>query len=149
MKVRPYNAADWEVVREIYDLAKPDEMRGGVDVTAIIPLQDDRAAQALFRDSTIFVADQGAHVVGFGGHKDNYISWLFVHPEHRRQGVGRALLNEMIGRLHGPITLNVGLWNHAARELYSEFGFVTAREFHATFNGHDVVVLTLVHESAR
>jgi GNAT superfamily N-acetyltransferase len=149
MRVRPYNAADWEMVREIYDLSKPDEMRGGVDVSAIIPLQDDRAAQALFRDSTIVVAEDGARVVGFGGHKADYISWLFVHPACRRRGVGRALLNEIVGRLQGPITLNVGLWNHAARELYGEFGFVTAREFQATFNGHDVVVLTLVRQSER
>lgn len=143
MRVRPYKEADWEAVREIYDLSKPDEMRGGVDASAIIPLQQDPAALALFRDSVILVAEDGERVIGFGGYKQNYISWLFVHPACRRQGVGRALLNEIMGRLKGSATLNVGPWNLAARRLYQGVGFVTVREFVGTFNGRDVAVLAL------
>ena len=149
MIVRPYKRSDWEAVRDIYDLSKPDEMRGGVDAGAVIPLQQDPAALALFHGSAIFVADDGGRVIGFGGHRANSISWLFVHPAHRRQGVARALLNEMMGRLEGTVTLNVGVWNLAARHLYNEAGFVTAREFLGTFNGHDVAVLTLVYDPSR
>ena len=149
MKIRPYKASDWEAVRDIYDLSKPDEMRGGVDVGAIIPLQQDPAGLALFHGSAIFVAEDGDRVIGFGGHRANYISWLFVHPEHRRKGVARALLNEMMEDLEGPATLNVGAWNLAARQLYHEAGFVATREFIGTFNGRDVAVLTLVYEPAR
>ena len=95
-----------------------------------------------------FVADEADRIIGFGGHKGNYISWLFVHPAHRRQGVARALLREIMGRLKGPITLNVGPWNQAARNLYDDFGFVVAREFTGKFNGYDVGVLTLVFDRA-
>src|SRR4029453_14694373 len=118
MKIRPYEASDWEAVREIYDLSKPDEMRGGVDVRAIVPLGHDPSGLALFRDSVIFVVADAERVVGFGGHKGNYIAWLFVHPAHRRRGVARALLKEIMGQLQGPITLNVGSWNRAALKLY-------------------------------
>ncbi len=149
MIVRPYQTSDWEAVRHIYDLSKPDEMRGAVDVSVIIPLHQDQAALALFHGSAVFVADEGGQVIGFGGHRANFISWLFVHPAHRRQGVARALLNEMMGRLEGAVTLNVGPWNQAARQLYDQAGFVTAREFHGTFNGHDVAILTLVYDPAR
>ena len=62
MRVRRYTATDWEAVREIYDLSKPDEMRGGVDVSAITPLQHDPAGLALFRASVILVADDGERV---------------------------------------------------------------------------------------
>jgi hypothetical protein len=31
MTIRPYMDSDWEAVRDIYDLSKPDEMRGSVD----------------------------------------------------------------------------------------------------------------------
>ena len=148
MQIRPYASADWEAVCEIYDLSKPDEMRGGVDVGAIVPLQQDPSGRALFRDSAIVVADDGERVIGFAGHKDNYISWLFVHPAHRRQGVARALLNEIMGHLEGAVTLNVGPWNLPARRLYDAFGFATAREFIGTFNGHEVEVLTLVYDPA-
>jgi ribosomal protein S18 acetylase RimI-like enzyme len=148
MWIRPYNASDWETVRDIYDLSKPDEMRGGVDPGAIVPLQQDPSALALFRDSMIYVADAGERVIGFAGHQNNYISWLFVHPAHRRQGAARALLSAIMGRLDGAVTLNVAPWNLAARQLYEEFGFAPAREFIGTFNGYDVTVLTLVYDPA-
>jgi hypothetical protein len=53
----------------------------------------------------------------------------------------------MLRHLQGPVTLNVGPWNHAARRLYEELGSVTDREFSGTFNGHEVAVLTLARES--
>jgi ribosomal protein S18 acetylase RimI-like enzyme len=148
MKIRPYVDSDWEVVREIYDLSKPDEMRGAVDRGAILPLNQDPAMLALFRTSTIVVADEAEQILGFGGNKDNYISWLFVHPAYRRQGVARALLKEIIERLDGSITLNVAAENRAARQLYSSLGFVVVRDFAGQLNGHAVRVLTLSYERA-
>ncbi len=71
MEIRPYKASDWEAVRDIYDLSKPDEMRGAVDIHAIVPFGQDPSALALFRDSVIFVALDAERVVGFGGHKGN------------------------------------------------------------------------------
>ena len=71
------------------------------------------------------------------------VRWLFVHPAHRRQGVARALLNVIMGRLKGTVTLNVGPWNLAACRLYESLGFVKVREFPGTFNGPDVAVLTM------
>ena len=144
--IRPYEASDWEAVREIYDLSKPDEMRGGVDIGAIIPLSEDAPRLAAFRRSTILVAYDAERVIGFAGYDGNYISWLFVHPIHRRHGVARALLKEVMGQMRGPITLNVGPWNQGARSLYDDLGFVIAREFVGNFNGHDVEVLTLVYD---
>lgn len=48
-----------------------------------------------------------------------------------------------MGRLTGPITLNVVPTNYAARALYERMGFRVAKEFSGTFNGHDVQVMTL------
>lgn len=146
MNIRPYADPDWEAVRDIYDLSKPDEMRGSVDITAVIPLDQDTAGLALFRDSVILVASDADQVTGFGGYKGNYIAWLFVHPAHRRKGVARALLKEIMGRLRGAVTLNVGSENHAARKLYAGLGFIIEREFTGRFNGHHVAVLRLKYE---
>ena len=75
-------------------------------------------------------------VVGFAGSLGSSISWLFVHPNHRRKGVARALVRELIARLDGPITLNVATINTAARNLYETIGFVVEREFLGEFKGY-------------
>jgi ribosomal protein S18 acetylase RimI-like enzyme len=52
---------------------------------------------------------------------------LFVTPEHRRQGVARALLSHAagLGRARGAnrLQLETDLDNTAARRLYESFGF--------------------------
>ena len=89
------------------------------------------------------VMEEAGAVVGFGGYKDRYISWLFVHPAHRRKGVARALLAEILGRLDGPVTPNVCRNNPAARSLYEGFGFVVDKEFVGIYNGHECQAMTL------
>ncbi len=146
MMIRPYSEADWARVRTIYDLSKPDEMRASVDAAMILPLENDPAMLALFRESTILVAEVSGAIVGFGGSRGGYISWLFVHPEHRRKGVARSLLANILARIDGPATLNVLRENTAARRLYERFGFTVVREAEGEFNGHQVHVLTLHRE---
>jgi len=76
MNIRLYEKADWDVVRNIYNLAKPDEMRGSVDLRALIRLEDDKNNLKLFHESKIFVVEENKIIVGFGGNKGNYISWF-------------------------------------------------------------------------
>jgi ribosomal protein S18 acetylase RimI-like enzyme len=129
MDIRAYTDLDWEAVRNIYDLSKPDEMRGSVDLSAVLPLSDDPKHLALFRESCIIVIEETHNIVGFAGHKGNYISWVYVHPTHRRRGVAIALVSEMLRRIDGTATLNVGKNNQAARALYQRLGFVVEKEF--------------------
>jgi len=107
MPIRPYRDFDWAAVRDIYDLAKPDEMRGVVEPSAIPRLEVDPDMMTLFRNSEIFVMERGERIVGFGGSRGTFITWLFVHPEHRRTGVAQALVHEFLARRTGTITLNV------------------------------------------
>ena len=143
LNIRPFEDADWPRVREIYDLSKPDEFGTSAAASAVIPLDDDAPMLKLFRESTILVAESRGEVIGFGGNRGNYISWLFVHPDHRRKGVARGLLSRILARLQGPVTLNVLRENDAARQLYDRLGFKVAREIDGEFNGHPVHVLTL------
>jgi ribosomal protein S18 acetylase RimI-like enzyme len=143
--IRPYRNDDWEAIRRIYDAAKPDEMRGSIqNLSAILPLAEDTRRLLLFRESNITVAEDADQVIGFAGHKENYISWMFVHPRHRRKGVAIALLREMLPRLGRPVTLNVGKNNIPAGRLYEELGFVVERDFIGQWdNGEAVAVFTL------
>jgi ribosomal protein S18 acetylase RimI-like enzyme len=140
---------DWEAVREIYDLSKPDEMRGAVDLRAIIPFEDDPNALRLFEQSDIIVMEVGGQVVAFAGNRNNYISWLFVHPDHRRRGIARKLITEILESLSGTIKLNVATNNPAARSLYESLGFTVEREFIGNFNGYESHAMTLLLEKER
>ena len=148
MPIRPYRDTDWAAVREIYYLAKPDEMRGVVDVSEIPALEADPKMMALFRDSQILVMEEADHLVGFGGYRDTFITWLFVHPSFRRKGVALALVREILLRLDGTITLNVAATNIAAQNLYKRMGFTVEREFIGQFNGYACPVAKLRYNKA-
>lgn len=148
MQIRPYCESDWPSVREIYDLSKPDELRGMVDASAIPPLEADTGMKALFHDSRILVMEDADRVIGFAGSRGTLITWLFVHPEHRRKGVADALVRALLARLEGTITLNVATTNVAARSLYERLGFTVEREFMGQFNGRACPVSKLRYEKA-
>ncbi len=143
MKIRFYKETDWENVKDIYNLSKPDEMRGSVDLRALIPLEEDSNNLKLFHDSQIFVIEEDKTIIGFGGNKGNYISWLFVHQNHRRKGVAKAILQQILSQLTGTIKINVGKNNMAGRALYKKSGFKIEREFIGNFNGYKSQAMTL------
>jgi ribosomal protein S18 acetylase RimI-like enzyme len=137
MPIRSYCADDWPAVREIYDLSKPDELRGVLEPSAIPHLDVDPEMLALFRNSQIVVMEQSNRVIGFGGIRGSTITWLFVHPQYRRKGVGAELVRALLTRIEGPVTLNVVADNLAARRLYERLGFAVEREFLGKFKGHE------------
>jgi len=144
--IRAYLASDWESVCLVYDLAKPDELRGSVEPSAIPPLDADAEMRALFHDSEIHVAEQAGLILGFVGTRGNFITWLFVHPAHRKQGIAASLLHYILGRLHGVVTLNVAKLNQPALRLYERLGFTIEREFAGNFNGREIQAVKLRYE---
>jgi ribosomal protein S18 acetylase RimI-like enzyme len=123
-------------------------MLGAVDASAIPRLEVDPDMMALFRGSEILIAERSARIVGFGGIRGNFITWLFVHPEYRRQGVAQALVRALLAQLSGTITLNVATTNVPAYNLYKRLGFTVEREFVGQFNGHSCPVTKLRYEKA-
>jgi ribosomal-protein-alanine N-acetyltransferase len=101
-------------------------------------------------------------VVGFAGVwlmvDEAHITTFGVHPEWRRQGIGRRLmvrLLEMAEEMQASrMTLEVRAGNLAAQELYRRFGFDVAgrRPHYYTDDGEDALVMTtprLGHPSMR
>lgn len=97
------------------------------------------------------VAKQGERIVGYGGiwfiAGEGHITNIAVHPECRKQGIGRRLLHtleEMI-RLRGGdrLTLEVRVSNVWAQHLYETFGFRKAgmRKGYYRDNNEDAVVM--------
>lgn len=143
MRPRPYRESDWTAVCEIYDLSKPDEMRGIVEPNEIRRLDADPGMKDLFHASRVRVIETRGRVVGFAGHRGSFITWLFVHPSFRRRGIATTLVREMLGLLDLPITLNVVTTNSAARALYARLGFEVEREFSGAFGGNPCNVVKL------
>jgi [ribosomal protein S18]-alanine N-acetyltransferase len=98
------------------------------------------------------VARAGDRVVGFAGVwlmvDDAHVTTFGVHPDWRRQGIGRQLLLNVaalsvaIGARR--MTLEVRASNEAAQALYHAFGFeiVGRRPHYYTDDGEDALVMT-------
>ena len=98
------------------------------------------------------VARAGDAVVGFAGVwlmvDDAHVTTFGVHPDWRRQGIGRQLMlnvTELSGAIGARrMTLEVRVSNVAAQALYGAFGFDIAgrRPRYYTDDGEDALVMT-------
>ncbi len=98
------------------------------------------------------VARAGDQVVGFAGVwmmvDDAHVTTFAVHPDWRRQAIGRQLLLNLaelsvaIGARR--MTLEVRVSNGAAQALYRSFGFeiVGRRPRYYTDDGEDALIMT-------
>ncbi len=92
-------------------------------------------------------------VVGYGGTwvlvDEAHVTNVVVREDHRGQGIGRKLMNEMLlkAREKGAVcaTLEVRKSNEAALGLYEKMGFVraTVRKNYYPDNQEDAVVMML------
>ncbi len=87
---------------------------------------------AIFPEETkgeIFVAERGETIVGWGARENepNYMSDLWVHPDHQGKGVGRALLLHLCEVMASEGLAIARLDTHAGNEgairLYERCGF--------------------------
>lgn len=90
------------------------------------------AAELALRDSRVYlVAVRGRRVLGYSGMMlvgdEAHVTTVVVHPQARRQGIGTALVANLLGmaRKGGmeAATLEVRVGNQAAQALYRHFGF--------------------------
>jgi [ribosomal protein S18]-alanine N-acetyltransferase len=107
------------------------------------------------RMARYLVARQGGAVVGFAGIwlmvDEAHITTFAVHPDWRRQGVGRRLMDALLivaAELGAArMTLEVRVSNLAAQALYRGHGFAIAgrRERYYTDDGEDAYVMSTAH----
>lgn len=85
-------------------------------------------------DAVYVVAELDGHVAGYGGMRgaagEFYIDNIAVSPDHRRQGIGRAIVSHLIGSARSAggqfISLEVRPSNAPAIALYEQLGFKKA-----------------------
>jgi GNAT superfamily N-acetyltransferase len=95
IQLRTYTSADWDAIAAIHDRARLDELRVSVGVEAFLSLAATAENEGLF-DGEVWVACYGETVVGFIAFAEDEVTWLYVSPDHYRQGIGRKLLRVAI-----------------------------------------------------
>lgn len=99
------------------------------DPDVIAKVQHEFAVFPRETKGEIFVAELGGEIVGWGARegKPNYISDLWVHPDHQGKGVGRALLLHFCELMTAEGLATARLDTHArnagAIRLYERCGF--------------------------
>jgi GNAT superfamily N-acetyltransferase len=134
--IRPAAPEDvHDLVQLIHDLAEYERSPGSVE---IVP---DQLHEALFADTpAVFshVADVGGRVVGmtiwfvtfstWAGRHGIYLEDLYVRPEERGRGVGRALVSELAAIAdrsgYRRVEWSVLDWNEPALRFYRSLGAV-------------------------
>lgn len=160
MEVRPATAADAEAIREIYNA----EVTGSTVTFDLVP-RTAAEQRAWLEDRSgghvALVATDDGDVLGFGSlspyrdrpaYNTSVEDSVYVHRDHRGRGVGRVLLDALIGtaRNHGfhTVVARVVGGHDASIALHTAAGFGvvgTEREVGRKFGRWlDVVVLQLV-----
>jgi GNAT superfamily N-acetyltransferase len=134
--IRPYRNEDWEDMCSIHDRARLDELRGSVDPAAFLPLASTAEPEGLFAGD-VWVACAEERVVGFVAAEDDEITWLYVHPDHYRCGIGRRLLRYAVERCGPVVTTQALAGNTPAIELYTSEGFEVAQTRTGKLSGNE------------
>jgi putative acetyltransferase len=91
------------------------------DVVALRPLvAEELAGEAV--DWWVLVSTTGAPL-GFLGFARDTIEALFIDPDHRQQGGGKALVAHAQSLAGGPLAVDVNEQNDAALRFYEGLGF--------------------------
>ncbi|WP_444944088.1 GNAT family N-acetyltransferase [Microbulbifer sp. ZKSA006] len=145
--IRKYNKNDYSSVLDIYARSKLDELRFESRNFNLLPLDKDQKRLAQLMESDIYVYEN-SEVVGYGARYKNEIRALFVHPSVRGQGIGKELLEHLLGEINGEVRLQVAKTNDPVKNLYRKYGFVVTGELETTYSGVPVLANQMVRPSS-
>jgi len=143
MKIRQYNENDYSMILDIYSKSKLDELRFEEKNFELLPLEYDYKRLAQLQESDIYVYETGK-ILGYGALFKSEVRALFVYPGSRRQGIGKCLLEYLLSKVTGSVSLYVAKSNLPAKSFYNNYGFKVVEEFKTTYNGKDVLANKMV-----
>ena len=144
--IRPYKSTDWKAICLIHDLARPDELAGSCDPRAFVPIEQDQEVDHLKKCDKLIAVDGGT-LVGFIGVDADYIGWLYVHPAHYGQGIGRKLLQAGLKMVKGKAWTIALDGNARAIGLYQSEGFQEQRRYQSENAGYPCTCIRLERKS--
>jgi GNAT superfamily N-acetyltransferase len=132
--IRPATSCDVPLILQfIHDLAEYEREPGAVVATAADLLRDGFGDRPLFH---CLIADEDGQPAGFAFYFFNYSTWrgrpgihledLFVRPEFRGKGIGKALLKQVaavaVENQCARFQWDVLDWNQTAIDFYQSLG---------------------------
>lgn len=137
INIRTYESSDWEAIERVHDSARKIELHlAGLD-TAFLPLKIAAESEDLFDYPGLFVAELDGMVVGFAACNEEELAWVYVHPDHFRKGIGRALSQHAITVFPGIDSIEALKGNEPARRLYESLGFEVKGIIHGRMPGNE------------
>ncbi|MGI9304320.1 MAG: GNAT family acetyltransferase [Gammaproteobacteria bacterium] len=124
MDIRTYRDTDQQAVADLWREVFPDAPAHNVP-------ERDIAIKLAVQRELFFVATEGAQLVGtamagFDGHR-GWVYYLAVAPEHRRRGIGKALMNHAEHALYSAGCPKLNLMIRAGNEdvvaFYRRLGY--------------------------
>ncbi|MCH2038853.1 MAG: GNAT family N-acetyltransferase [Rickettsiales bacterium] len=143
MSIRPYTEKDFPSILSIYAKSKLDELRFENKVFTLLPLDQDQQRLQKLLQSTIYVYESDSNVIAYTAFTQSEITALFISPDYRGKGIGKELLEFVLKKLSGNITLNIAKSNKPAKQLYEQYGFKVIDEFKTEYNGVNVMANTM------
>lgn len=139
--IRDYRESDWPRLQAIHDAARMDELRLAGLADAFLPLSVAAEREGLF-EYALRVAELDRDAVGFSAFTGDELAWLYVDPALSRRGVGRALVEDALGRMGRPVSIEVLSGNTPALRLYRRCGFRKAETVSGQMPGNEGVSVT-------
>jgi ribosomal protein S18 acetylase RimI-like enzyme len=127
-EIRPLQGEEVDEVVHLWHVTKRDAY-------PYLPLEQARTLDedaGFFRDvilprSSVWVAHDGAVIIGFMALEGSYIDRLYIHPRHQRHGVGTALMRKAMELSPEGLQLHTHVKNVQARTFYERHRFRTVK----------------------
>jgi len=90
---------------------------------------EDRAyfSDQILKKNQVWVVEKERHPIAFMAMENDFIDQLYIHPDHWRQGIGKALLGFARERSPEHLWLYTLQVNVNAQEFYEKNGFVAEK----------------------
>ena len=108
------------------------------DIQSLCP----QAENAIRQIETLWVVDDDNAIIGFMGIQSGKIEMLFLHPDHFRKGIGKALIQKAFSELNVQY-VDVNEQNPSAVKFYERMGFRTFRRDSTDDQGNPFPVLRM------
>ncbi len=144
MPIRAYHTDDFTAICDIYNRSKLDELKYETFAYSLLALQSDTLRFDKLFESEIYVYQENKRIAAYGAICATEIRALFVHPDFRRNGIGKQVLAFLLGLKQGPISLFVARSNYPAKSLYAQYGFKVTQTFETHYNQQPVVAQKMV-----
>ena len=143
MEIIPYSPEFWEDIQTVHDGARIQELTHAGLEDAFLPLSIAAERENLF-DYNLYIAKEKDKALGFVAFTEDELAWLYVHPAHQRQGIGRKLAQFALTSMEsGEKNVEVLWGNEPARSLYRSLGFTQETIIHGRMPGNEEFRVTV------